>query len=237
MSHSDLAVIATPAPTLRQRLQRRCVLLAVIAFSLTALPGCNYFILLGYLIGGPPQIEPVFEAQTKKSFTDRGVRVAVVCFADDELKYQYDNIDHIVAARLTQRLIQNKIEVVDPSLIRVWLEENRDWDSPAEIGAEFNVSFVVYVDIADFSLYEHGSSTLFRGRCEATVQVHEMEADGDGKNIFSQDVISAYPTQVPRSASEVSYDTFKMEYIWKLSEEIGRMFYPYLNGDTIIDAA
>lgn len=218
-------------------ISRRATCWLAAAVLLLTVPGCNYFILLGYLIGGPPQLEPLFEKETKKSFTDRGVRVAVVCYADKELKYQYDSIDYLIAARVAHRLQQNKIDVVNPDQIRLWLEQNKDWDSPEEIGAEFDVTYVVYVDISDFSLYERDSNNnLFRGRCECIVSVHEMETDGDGRRIFVKDITSAFPTQVPRSASEVSYESFRAEYFWRLADEIGRLFYPYLNGDDIVNA-
>ena len=220
----------------RFAVRHRMLWLAFVGMILTVLPGCNYFILLGYLIGGPPQLEPLFEKETQKSFTDRGVRIAVVCYADDELKYKHDNIDHFIAARISARLQQNQIEVVNPDQVRLWLEENQDWDSPEEIGAEFDVTYVVYVDIHDFSLFERDSANLFRGRCEGMVRVYEMETDGDGREIFSRDITSAYPTQVGRPASEVSFDTFRMEYFWRLSDEIGRLFYPYGNGDDISSA-
>ena len=211
--------------------------LALAGLLLLTIPGCNYFLLLGYLIGGPPQIEPLFEKETDKSMTDRGVRVAVVCDAPDDLKYQFDNIDHIIANRVTNALKAKKIDVISYDEVRVWLKDNPDWDTAVEIGAEFDVRYVVYIDVSDFGLYERDSNTLFRGRCEAAVSVYEMETDGNGTRIFYHPINSLYPTQVPRSASDVSYDTFRMEYIWRLSDEIGRLFYPYLNGDDISNAA
>jgi hypothetical protein len=204
---------------------------------LLAIPGCNYFLLLGYLIGGMPQIEPLFEKETRKSMTDRGVKVAVVCYASDELKYQFDNIDHIVASSVTKQLANKKIKAVDYAEVRTWLMNNPDWDTAVEVGAEFDVNYVVYVDISGFSLYERDSNTLFRGRCDAIVSVYEMETDGDGKRIFSRELNSVFPLQVPRSASESSYDGFRGEYIFRLSDEIGRLFYPYMSGDDIGSAA
>lgn len=209
-----------------------------LAFLLIMLiPGCNYFMLLGYLIGGPPQVEPLFEKETNQCMTDRGVRVAVVCFAPDELKYQFDNIDHIIANRVTNALKAKKIDVISYDEIQAWLKDNPDWDTAEEVGAEFDVRYVVFIDVSNFGLYERDSNTLYRGRCEAMVHVYEMKTDGEGESIFSHEINSLYPTQVPRSASDVSYDTFRMEYIWKLSDEIGRMFYPYLRGDDINNAA
>lgn len=170
------------------------------AALLLMVPGCNYVILLGYLIGGPPQLEPLFEKETGKSFTDKDVRVAVVCYAPDELKYQYDNIDLILGQSIAQHLaVKGKVDVVRPDKIRAWLTENKDWDTPVEVGAAFDVRYVVYIDLADFSLYERDSVNLFRGRCEAIVSVYEMKTDGTGRPIFSRDLTSAYPTQVPLS--------------------------------------
>ena len=212
------------------------VRLVLAALLLISVPGCNYFILLGYLIGGPPQIEPLFEKDTKKSLTDRNVRVAVVCYASDELKYECENIDHIIARQVTYQLSMNKIDVVPNDEVRSWMVQNPDWDTASEVGAAFDVNYVVYIDVSEFSLYERDSNTRFRGRCEAIVSVYEMETDGEGKRIFSHDLNSQYPIQVPRSATDVSYDTFRMEYFSRLSDEIGRLFYPYLNGDDISNA-
>lgn len=211
--------------------------LAVVASLILSTSGCNYFIALGYLIGGPPQVEPMFEQVTKKSMTDKDVRVAVVCYADEDLKYECENIDHIIAHQVTHQLANvGKVEVVPNDEVRTWMVQNPDWDTAAEVGAAFDVNYVVYIDVSEFSLYERDSNTLFRGRCEAIVSVYEMETDGEGKRIFSHDLNSQYPIQVPRSATDVSYDTFRMEYFSRLSDEIGRLFYPHLTGDDIVNA-
>ena len=211
----------------------RCVLAAML---LVTVPGCNYVLLLGLLIGGPPQIEPLFEKETNKSMTDKDVRVAVVCYAPNELKYQHDNIDHILAKTVAWQLQEHKIDVISPEEVRTWLLENPEWDTPDEVGAAFDVRYVVYVDVSEFSLYEHDSANLFRGRCEAIVSVYEMKTGGEGRRIFQRDLTSAFPTQVARSASDISYETFRRDYFLRLSEEIGRLFYPHNNGDDISSA-
>ncbi len=211
--------------------------MSIFAALLLSTSGCNYFIALGYLIGGPPQVEPMFEQVTKKSLTDKDTRVAVVCYASDDLKYECENIDHIIAHQVTHQLSNvGKVDVVPNDEVRAWMIQNPDWDTAAEVGAAFDVNYVVFIDVSEFSLYERDSNTLFRGRCEAIVSVYEMEADGEGKSIFSHDLNSQYPIQIPRSATDVSYDTFRMEYFSRLSDEIGRLFYPYLNGDDIANA-
>lgn len=229
---------ASTASSLTRLASRRQLIarLLLLGCALVAIPGCNYFILLGYLIGGPPQLEPLFEAETNKSFTDRNVRVAVVCYASDDLTKFHDNIDKMLISRISAMLYSNKIDIVNPDLVKAEMANNPEWDSPVEIGAELDVNYVVYVDIADFSLYERDSTSLFRGRCEAICSVYEMQTNGDGRRIFTTEINSTYPTQVPRSASDISYESFRNEYFFRLANEIGRLFYPYGTGDDISSA-
>ncbi len=199
--------------------------------------GCNYFILLGYLIGGPPAIAPDFEVATKKSFTDADVTVAVVCFAPPEVKWDFDEIDLEVAKYLTYRLVEHHVKVINPDRVRAWLDANPNWDKPEEIGEAFDCKYVVYIDLHHYTLYEENSTQLYRGRCDGWVSVVEMSGDGSGEKIFSKELNSVYPRQVPRSTSEVSFMNFKRQYLSRLSEEIGWFFYEHYEGDNFGDAA
>ena len=200
------------------------------------LSGCNYFILLGYLIGGPPSIEPDFDSMTKKSMTDKDVTVAVVCYAPTELKYDFDNVDREVAKYVSFRLGQHQIQFANPDIVWAWLDRNPDWDRPEEVGEALDVNYVVYIDLHAFSMFEEGSQTLYRGRAEAMVSVFEMAEDGSGDKIYSKEITSQYPIRAPRSSSEVTYPTFKKQYLSRLSEEIGRLFFEHYAGDDIPDA-
>ncbi|MDA0834377.1 MAG: hypothetical protein O2955_10500 [Planctomycetota bacterium] len=195
--------------------------------------GCNYFILLGYLIGGPPSIEPDFDTQTRKSFTDRDVSVAVVCYAPTELKWDFSEIDNELAKYVTYRLHEHHIKVINPDQIIAWIDKNPDWDRPEEIGEAFNCTYVVYIDLHEYSLYEENSANLYRGRAEGSVSVFEMDEVGHGEKIYSKEIISRYPLTAPKSTTEISYPKFKKLYLSRLSDEIGRIFYEYYNGDDI----
>jgi hypothetical protein len=115
------------------------------------------------------------------------------------------------------------------------LDKNEDWDKPEEIGAALGATYVIFIDLHKFTLFEPDSPNLFRGRAEAMVSVVELDENQDGEQIYSQEVTSQYPLSMARSTSEVTYSTFKRQYLGRLSEEIGRMFYEYYNGDDIID--
>lgn len=202
--------------------------------GLTALPGCSYVLFLGYLIGGPPSIEPEFDKQTNLSMTDRNVTVAVVCFAPTDVRYLFEDIDTELAKYVTFRLAQHKIKVIEPDLVRAWMDENPDWDRPEEIGDAFKCTYVVYIDLNKFSLYEEGSATLYRGQAEAIVSVWDTK-NGTNEKIFSAERISKFPKHNPVSTNEESYLNFRDRYLSRLSDEIGHLFYEYYIGDEMVD--
>ena len=199
--------------------------------------GCAQTVLLGYLIGGPPSIEPDFDAQTGFSLTDEGVTVAVVCYAPNELKWDFEKIDDEIAAAVTQRLAMANVKVMDPDYVRAWTEEHPDWERPEEIGAVFETDYVIDIEINTFSLYEENSSTLYRGRTDALVNVVKMDDPksglAEGERIYSKQVDLVYPTRIPRSTQEESYLQFKRDYLSRLSESIGWIFTDRFHGDMI----
>ena len=212
---------------------RICLLLLPLALT-----GClKPLIFWGYLLGGPPSIEPDFDIMTKKSMTSKDATVAVVCFAPLEVKYDFSAIDHELAKYLTFRLVQHKVKVVNPDRVRAWLDENADnWDEPSEIGKALGVKYVVYIDLESFNLWEENSHNLYRGHAEGVVSVFEIDADGEGEKIYTKEITSRFPTIAPRASTEVPYATFKQQYLSRLSEEIGRLFYEQYSGDDIPDA-
>lgn len=243
MTHDPQSQIAIP----RTRAWRSLFGFRISSFrfricSLLLLPlvlsGClKPLIFFGYLLGGPPSIEPDFDIMTKKSMTAKEATVAVVCYAPLEVKYDFSSIDHELAKFLTFRLVQHKIKVANPDRVRAWLDENADnWDEPSEIGKALNVKYVVYIDLESFNLWEENSHNLYRGHAEGVVSVFELDEDGEGEKIYTKEIISRFPTIAPRASTEVDYATFKQQYLTRLSEEIGRLFYEQYNGDDIPDA-
>ncbi len=205
-----------------------------VALMAGTLTGCNYLLFAGYLIGGPPSIAPAFDTETGLSMTDKEVTVAVVCFAPKEVKWDFANIDYDLAKYVSNRMFLKKIKVINPDRIRAWLDKHPDWDSPDEIGAAFGASYVVHIEVNDFSLYEKNSSDLFRGRSDVLVTVWQMDGE-TGEQVFTRNLESVYPRAVPRSTYDTKYTTFKREYFEVLSEDIGQLFYEHYNGDDLIN--
>ncbi len=209
---------------------------ALLLLPLTQAGCLKEMLFLGYLIGGPPSIEPDFDIMTKKSMTAKDVTIAVVCYAPLEVKYEFSAIDAEIAKFVTFRLVQHKMKVVNPDQVRAWLDEHTDWDEPSEIGRALNVKYVVYIDLENFNLWEENSRDLYRGRAEGLVSVFEIDENGDGEKIYAKEINSKFPILEPRAATDLSYSTFKQNYLTRLSEEIGRLFYEQFNGDDIHEA-
>lgn len=235
-THSNLPLpppAVTETPSLPLSTRRHWLSLLGLSLSLLLMAGCQQFVILGYLLGGPPSIEPEFDKETGLSMKKKEKTVAVVCFAPKEMLLEFPSIDHEIAAQLSYRLGENKIAIVKPDYIRAWIGSHPKWELPEEIGREFKADYVIEVELSTFSLYEGSSTTLYRGKTEADIHVTEMDETGNGERIFSKELDFHFPIRVPRSSYEQELLPFKREYLSRLSEKIGWMFYESYNGDTI----
>lgn len=226
----------TESPLPGRRVLLRVLTLLLAAGLCLPLSGCSYILFFGYLLGGPPSVEPPFDSETKECMTDKDVTVAVICFAPKDVKYGFEKIDEELAKYVTFRLHEHKIKVINPDQVKAWLDANKDWDKPEEIGAAFKTTYVIYIDLNEFTLYEEGSATLYRGRSEAIVSVWKMDEDHEeAEKIFSKEKISKFPLHRPESSTETTYSNFKARYLSRLSDEIGRFFYEYYLSDEIME--
>jgi hypothetical protein len=214
------------------RLSRALLLVALLSILSS---GCNYFILAGYLLGGPPSIEPDFDKMTKKSLRDKDIKVAVVCFAPDEVRLNFIDVDKDIAKYVAHRLNEHHIPTVNPDRVQEWLDKHEDWDKPEEIGEATKATHVILVDVHKYNLFEENSHALYKGRSEVLISVYEMQKDGSTDKVYTKEITSQYPLETTRETSEISYDRFRREYLARLSEEVGRLFYECYNGDDIGD--
>lgn len=221
--------------TLRGPFLTRCCACLLAAFCIAPSSGCSYILFIGYLLSGGPSIEPDFDAQTKESLTDKDVTVAVVCYAPTDIRYSFEDIDHEIAKYVSYRMHQHKIKVISPDRVRAWLDENKDYDKAEEIGEYFKSTYVVCIDLNQFSLYEDGSANLYRGKAEAMVTVWKMDGS-EADKIYTTEKISKFPLHQPISSSDETYQNFKARYLTRLSDEIGRLFYEYYYYDEIGEA-
>lgn len=205
--------------------------------------GClKPILVLGYLIAGPPSIEPDYETQTKKSMTDKDVKVAVVCYVPKDLMWDNRKLNFFISTIVANNMLSKKIVIIRPERVQEWLRKHSDkWDTPKEIGRAVGATHVVYIEIEKYTLYEKGNSNLHRGRAELGVTVTEIgQEDSFGEDsseiIYRKQLTSQYPLATGRSTSDVTPARFQNLYLRRLGDEIGRLFYRHYNGDDISDA-
>jgi 4-amino-4-deoxy-L-arabinose transferase-like glycosyltransferase len=183
--------------------------------------------ILGNLIGGPPSTKPDFDKKTNRSLVKEKQKVLVMCYAPKQVKWDFESVDKELRVRVARLFNENEVKVLDPDAVNEWMDKHPDWDKPEEIGRDFAVDFVVYIEIRKIGLYEWGSNSLFRGNSEIDLSVFEMEKNGEGNEIYSKEVVSQFPIHEPVQTSEMSYSDFQERYLSHLSDEIGRHFYGY----------
>lgn len=211
-------------------LWRTAVLLGAIALS-----GCQPIMMLGYLIGGPPTVEPDFHKKTKKeSLAGKGKVTLVYCYASKELKWDNESVDYDLAKHVAYQLNGNKIKVVDPDRVYAWLDKNSRWNKPSEIGAAFKVDYIVHIELIDYSLFEVNTTFLNRGRADCVVNVIKMDSDRkDGEVIYTHPIKSNFPINGPVDSNSMPQNEFKKRYLSFLSDQIGRLFYATETGQDI----
>lgn len=214
-------------------LRRRCGVVAVLLALFMTASGCQQFVLLGYMLGGPPSIEPDFDRETGKGLDNEDYKIAVICFAPNDMKLSHPKVDLEVASIVSFQLQRNGIPVISPDRVHAWLDQNRDWDHPEEVGAALNATHVIEIELADFDLYEQNSTHLLRGRTEAYINVYELDELDRGDRIYTKELNFVFPTEAPRFANDQPLTTFKQEYLSRLAEKIGFLFYPRYTGDLI----
>ena len=67
------------------------------------------------------------------------------------------------------------------------------------------------------------------------MSVYKMQKGEEAEKSIPRKSPPLYPLEKPRETSEISYDRFRRQYLGRLSDEIGRLFYEYYNGDDMAD--
>ena len=202
----------------------------------TLCAGCNYVVLLGYLIGGPPSIEPEYDSMTGNSMTSKDVVVAVAVYAPKEVRYNFSHVDRELSKFITRKMLRHDIVCLNPDAVQQWLDEHPNWDEPEEIGRGVGATHVVYVDLTRYTLFDGNNHELYWGKAECDVTVYELDEDGEGEPTYSKELMTRFPLAAPQSTSDISRAGFQYRFMTRITEEIGRCFYEHFNGDDISDA-
>jgi hypothetical protein len=144
--------------------------------------------------------------------------------ADRELA---DRLARVLPEMAKENKDKRKVRVISSTQLDKFKMANPKWRdlSPGEIGQKLGADFVLDIFLEKMRLYQQNSAnTIYEGRAEVTVAIHEVTASGsevkdDYKSTFS------YPRGgvSTRDASSVSEGEFKKLFLDNMATELARM--------------
>lgn len=182
----------------------------------------NTLLFLGYMLGGPPTIEPEFDSAICGSLIDDHSKVLVICNADGVDKSTNGDLAEVLSNQVGARLEENSINVVSAFKENLREGNAKTEKDLASIGKSAKADYVISIQVKEFSLYEPNVKDLYRGRTTGKLSVIRVK---NGENIFERDYSDVYPIREPVPTSDISFAKFKTLAINHLSEKIGRHFY------------
>jgi hypothetical protein len=197
----------------------RVVALAGIVASASA--GCSGMVsvlALPALFTGPEVIEP--KVKLVKGRHD-SAKVLVLSYANADLRWGNDSADEEITAMLSSELSkESRFKITPERKVRAWKDLNPRWStkSPQAIGEEFEVDYVVMLEVTEFGVQEPKSPFLLQGRAKARVKVHDVKKD---QEVYSDIYTREFPSTGPIPASDVSSsDGFKIKFMKTLAKEL-----------------
>ena len=205
---------------------RRTIVCVALSFLSISSSGCNPLAAIYFLLLLPPPKLPA------SCHALEGQTVVVLAYASHSVEFEHPGVDKDIVKMVVRHLRDNvpKIKIADPRDVRQWRDEHLGYEL-LEVGQEFEATRVLYLEIENFTLYEHQSVQLFRGRCKIRLQVADVEQDGE---IVWEEIIEAtYPGGQPIPAdSGMSSEVFRLRFSRSLARRVAIRFFDHRPDDT-----
>ncbi|MCA9016908.1 MAG: hypothetical protein KDA77_16360 [Planctomycetaceae bacterium] len=216
---------------------RHCFSAVLLALLCLSASGCSLGVMVGKMFFGDPLITCEFTSRTKVDLTEDKKKVLVICSTPESIRSDYPSLNYDLLEQITYRLKRQDIEVMDTGEVATWLDDNGGvWNDVDELAENFDVDYIIHVDIDDFDYREPNSPNLLRGKTFGNVsayEVHEVDGIKRALEVFSSEYTSEYPSHLPVSVEQESPKVFRKKYLDRIADQIGRFFYNYHAGDGI----
>lgn len=219
---------ATVGQTLPRLASRRVVGMAAMTLVFTSMTGCFNPQAIWWLASGgkdptvPPQLELLDGKKDRQS-------LLVITYANSELKFGYDAIDDALCSQVIAEVAQQeeRFDLVPERKVRSWKDENPDWaDHPIlDIGLAFDVRYVLFLEVDDFSLNQTNNTFLYQGHISTRVRVFDV----DREVMLLDEMFSAqYPPNRPLQVQEVRSEIeFQNEFLQDAAQQIAWYIVPH----------
>ncbi|MEM7786044.1 MAG: hypothetical protein AAF939_22365 [Planctomycetota bacterium] len=206
----------------------RWVYILMTITMLTLCPGCfEQLATLMYVVKGH-KIPPKYAGLNSK-------KVAVVCVSDQSA-YGPDTLTYTVAKSVSLKLSQGlkESQVISPAKIEDWMDQN-SWSASdiAVMGKDLKADMVVMIEVGSYSIHE--GATIFKGRADITVSVHDIAKEGQVTYVHGPEHY-AFPKD-GRPVIQTDERRFESFYLARLTDRISRLFVEHDKLDSFAEDA
>lgn len=199
---------------------------------LTMLPlaatSCNLLTPLAVLVEPTKRVAPEFDKLP-------GKKVAVLVWTEPATLFDYPHTRFELATFIGDKLHaelgrrESATTVVDPRDVEDFIQKNPPAQiDPRAVGKKFDADYVVYLEILQFQLREPDTPQFLRGRIEASVSVHDVQANAGSQRRY--DLITArceYPDEAPVALTATNSPLVREATYRKFAETVARKFYEH----------
>lgn len=185
-----------------------------------------------FLFGKDPTIDPPLKLLKGRRDSKK---VLVISYADNGLRFGFDSIDEDICslAGAAIALGDKRFEVVPARKARAWRDSNPNWSdlSLQEIGEQFDVDYVMFMEVTRFSLNETKNQFLLQGSINVKVKVHDIAVD---QMILDEMYQREYPPNRAVPLTDVaSEEQFRRMFLATVGREISWYLVPHRAADEI----
>ena len=202
-----------------------------------ALPGCSLMVMGGKMLFGDPTETPVFEKVADVDLTDGEHTVLVLATSPESVKARHPEVDQELMRRVARQFRAAGVDVAPGDRVLDWVEERGGvWAESqlAPIAAEFEVDYIITIELDAFSAHERHSPDLLRGRAAGWIRAYGAEEGGGVlAHVLAGEFESVYPTHRPESLGNVSAKVFEERFLDRLSLQAAQRFIPHHRRDSI----
>lgn len=211
--------------------------------------GCNPLQLAGFIFARPdkvPAAHPLtFDKDGPKKDKEEVVVVLLPQVAPGSNDPRFASTANELADRMAKQLPElakenkdkRKVKVVSQTQVDKFKVKHPNWKqmSPGEIGQKLGADFVLEIHLTKMRLYRPDSvNSIYEGRAEVFVGVHEVGADGGGMTDQYTHNFS-YPKGMAQSADSIPESAFKAKFIENLAADLARQHVDHTPSDSIAD--
>ena len=157
--------------------------------------------------------------------------VAIVVFADQKVLYEHADapltLSAVIGAKLEEHV--EKVSLIDPRRIVRYQRENVHWDSidRTKLGKAFNVQYVLFVTLVEYTTREPGAMNLFRGRITADAAVYQTSLpENKARRWHAQGLRTVFPETEPGKVGD-NDRRIRRETELRFAEMLARRFYKH----------